>query len=114
MYCDKESGITRYVKLMLNSRFPVSNLMNSKDFLKYLSIRGFSTTEKELEYYDKLGLLRPAIRLRRPKLNETKYPNPKYKYVGTDIFALQYYNTIGSIEFPVDGDFQPWQVYTRR
>ena len=111
MYCDKESGVTRYVKLMMNSRFPVSNLMNSKDFLKYLSVRGFSTTEKELEYYDKSGLLRPALRLRRPKLNETKYPYSKYKYVGTDIFALQYYNTIGLIEFPADGDFQPWPKY---
>ena len=50
MYCDKETGVTRYVKLMLNSKFPVSNLMNSKDFLKYLSVRGFSVTEKELEY----------------------------------------------------------------
>lgn len=111
MFSDKESGVTRYVKLMMNSRFPVSNLLNSKDFLKYLSARGFSTTEKELEYYDKLGLLRPALRLRRPKLNETKYPYFKYKYVGTDIFALQYYNTIGLIEFPTDGDFQPWPKY---
>jgi hypothetical protein len=111
MFSNKESGVTRYVKLMMNSRFPVSNLMNSKDFLKFLSLRGFSTTEKELEYYDKLGLLRPALRLRRPKLNETKYPHSKYKYVGTDIFALQYYNTIGLIEFPADGDFQPWPKY---
>ena len=111
MFSDKESGVTRYVKLMMNSRFPVSNLLNSKDFLKYLSVRGFSITEKELEYDDKLGLLRPALRLRRPKLNETKYPYSKYKYVGTDIFALQYYNTIGLIEFPVDGDFQPWPKY---
>jgi hypothetical protein len=111
MFSDKESGVTRYVKLMMNSRFPVSNLMNSKDFLKFLSLRGFSTIEKELEYYDKLGLLRPALRLRRPKLNETKYPHSKYKYVGTDIFALQYYNTIGLIEFPADGDFQPWPKY---
>ena len=45
MHCDKETGVTRYVKLMLNSKFPVSNLMNSKDFLKYLSVRGFSVTE---------------------------------------------------------------------
>ena len=44
MHCDKEIGVTRYVKLMLNSKFPVSNLMNSKDFLKYLSVRGFSVT----------------------------------------------------------------------
>jgi hypothetical protein len=109
MFSDKESGVSRYVKLMMNSRFPVSNLLNSKDFLKYLSVRGFSTTEKELEYYDKLGLLRPALRLRRPKLNETKYF--KYKYVGTNIFALQFYNTIGLIEFPADGDFQPWPKY---
>ena len=50
MHYDKETGVTRYVKLMLNSKFPVSNLMNSKDFLKYLSVRGFSVTEKELEY----------------------------------------------------------------
>jgi hypothetical protein len=50
MHCDKETGVTRYVKLMLNSKFHVSNLMNSKDFLKYLSVRGFSVTEKELEY----------------------------------------------------------------
>jgi hypothetical protein len=99
----------RYVKLMMNSRFPASNLLNSKDFLKYLSVRGFSTTEKELEYYDKLGLMRPALRLRRPKLNETKYF--KYKYVGTNIFALQFYNRIGLIEFPADGDFQPWTKY---
>ena len=109
MFSDEESGVSRYVKLMMNSRFPVSNLLSSKDFLKYLSIRGFSTTEKELEYYDKLGLMRPALRLRRPKLNETKYF--KYKYVGTNIFALQFYNTIGLIEFPADGDFQPWTKY---
>ncbi len=60
-----------------------------------------------MEYYDKLGILRPALRLIRPKINETKYSYFKYKYVGTDIFALQYYNTIGLIEYSIDGDFQP-------
>ena len=113
MLFDKESGVTRYVKLMMNSRFPVSNLLNCADFIKYLSVRGFSITERQLEYYDKLGILRPALRLIRPKLGEIKYPYFKYKYVGTDIFALQYYNTIGLIEFPTDGDFQPWPKYTK-
>jgi hypothetical protein len=55
--------------------------------------------------------LRPALRLRRPKLNQTKYTYFKYKYVGINIFALQFYNTIGLIEFPADGDFQPWPKY---
>lgn len=87
--------------------------MTSTEFVKYLSIRGLNISERDLEFCDKHGLLRPVLRLKRPKSNDMGNPFCKYIYTDTDIFALQHYFSIGLIEFPHDGDFQPWTSYSK-
>jgi len=109
---DRVSGLSRYIKPMMNSQFPVTSLMESKDFLKYIALRDFSFSLKDLEYFDRNGLVRPVIRLKRPKLNQSRPPYLKYQYSGTDIYSFQDYFKMGLIEFPIDGDFQEWSNYS--
>jgi hypothetical protein len=98
---------------MIRQEFPTSALMTAMEFVKYLSVRGLNISERDLEFYDKHGLLRPVLRLKRPKSNGIGNPFCKYIYTDTSIFALQHYFSIGLIEFPHDGDFQPWTSYSQ-
>jgi hypothetical protein len=105
---NKESGLSKYAKVLLTAQLPSTDLLDSKNFLKFINQRGFNISINELEYYDKIGLIRPIIRLKRPKIQ-----NSNYIYDETGIFALQYYYTLGLIEFPIDGDYQNWSNYNK-
>lgn len=102
-----ELSLSKYIDILLRSRFPQQDLLNPKDFLLYLKKRGFHTSMGELEYYDKQGLVRPVLRLRRPK------EQGRYIFPEQDIFSLQEYHKNGLIEFPVHDDYSPWSQYHR-
>lgn len=68
--------------MMLRSRFPQHDLLNPKDFLSYIKKRGFRSSMEELEYYDKHGLLRPVLKLKRPK------EQGRYIHLEQNIFSL--------------------------
>lgn len=106
-YLPNELLMSKYIDILLRSRFPQQDLLNPKDFLLYLKKRGFHTSMGELEYYDKQGLVRPVLRLRRPK------EQGRYIYPEQDIFSLQGYHNNGLIEFPVHDDYSPWSQYHR-
>jgi hypothetical protein len=97
--------MSKYVDIFLRSRFPQQNLLNPKDFLSYIKKRGFHNSIEELEYYDKKGLLRPVLRLRRPK------EQGHYIHLEQDIFSLQEYHKSGLTEFPMPDDYSPWSQY---
>ena len=60
---------------------------------------------EELEYYDKQDLVRPVLRLKRPK------DQGRYIYLEQDIFSIQEYHKNGLTEFPVQDDYCPWSQY---
>jgi hypothetical protein len=99
--------MSKCIDILLRSRFPQQDLLNPNDFLLYLKKRGTHTSMGELEYYDKQGLVRPVLRLRRPK------EQGRYIYPEQDIFSLQEYHKDGLIEFPVHYDYSPWSQYHR-
>ncbi|MGI9012270.1 MAG: TOPRIM nucleotidyl transferase/hydrolase domain-containing protein [Nitrososphaeraceae archaeon] len=105
---NKESGLSKYAKVLLTAQFSSTDLLDGKKFLKFVNQRGFNISINELEYYDRIGLIRPIIRLKRPKIQ-----NFNYIYDETGIFALQYYYTLGLIELPTDGDYQNWSNYNK-
>jgi hypothetical protein len=107
---EQDSGLSRYVKWIMNSEFPASNLLNPDDFLKYLEKRGLSLTINNLEFFDKTGVLRPILRVVTPSIDKNN-PIARNQYSDADIFALKYYYSLGLIELPKDGDYQPWSDY---
>lgn len=56
-------SFAKYLEIMLNSNFPQSYLLDTKEFLRFLKDMGFKTTLRDLEYYDEKGILKPAARL---------------------------------------------------
>jgi hypothetical protein len=109
---EKDSALSKYVKPLLNSPFPPSQLLNPDDFTKYVGLRGLSLTKENLEFFDMIGILRPIMRVITPKLDEGD-SNGKKHYCRADIFTLQYYNSTGLIELSRDNDFRPWSEYTQ-
>lgn len=107
---DKESGLSRYIKLLLHSQFPASSLLNPDNFLKYLAQRGILVSIKNLEYFDKKGVLRPVLRVIIPKFEE-KEVYTRNSYSNADIYALQYYYFNGLIELPDNYDYRPSYEY---
>lgn len=102
------SGVGKYMEILLKSQFPQSNLLDADRFLVFLKDRGIELTKEELEYYDEKEIIRPALRLQRPRAGEGHLT---YLPIFTDIFGMKEYYMAGLIEFPHDGDFQPWSNY---
>ena len=67
--------ISHYMKLLLKSEFPQFNLLTPGQFLKELEKRNIRLWERDLEYFDKIGIIKPCLRLNKPKINPKK---PKY------------------------------------
>ena len=102
------NDLGKYIDLMLNSQFPQTPLFTSDKFLRFLKDIGFKIELKDLEYYDKKGILKPATRLTR---NKTRNEYPKYEMVIGDIFTLKdYYYKNGHLEVVKD-EFYEWKTY---
>lgn len=97
------------MEIILNSEFPQFKPLSAEAFSKFLSERGIKLNVELLEYYDEKGIIRPALRLHRPKLSETSCP--KYATIFDDCFSMKEYYKQGLIELPKDWDFQPWTNY---
>lgn len=93
------------MKILLESEFLQFRLLTASDFLKFLNQRGYGLglSLRELEYYDKKGILRPALRLHLSKRNMMDMP--------TSSFAMKNYYNQGFVEFPEHNDFIPWKHY---
>lgn len=47
------NNLGKYLEIMLTSRFPQSDLVNSAKFLRYLEDMNFKIKKKDLEYFDR-------------------------------------------------------------
>ena len=103
-----------YVEVILNSQFPQSHFMTVEKFIEYLNQRELFLTKNELEYYDKKGLIRPTLMLRRLKEQDPlKKLTSEYQLVDLDIFSLQQYYKNGLVEFAEERNYQAWSNYNR-
>jgi hypothetical protein len=58
----------------------------------------------KLEYFDRIGIIKPIARLRREKVRDTF---PKYEMMVTDIFTMKdYYYKSGLLQ--LHNDYEPW------
>lgn len=92
------------IKAMLSSRFPQSYFLSSNDFIRFVNSIDLDLSINDLEYYDKVGIIRPALRLKNEEVRK------KYGIVSTDIFSFQDYYRNGLIEL-VEEDYQAWNSF---
>lgn len=97
--------MNKYTVFILKSGFPQVDFLSPTDLVKYVKKRGFNTTIEELEYFDKVGLLRPALRIKSPK------KNGYYLYSTGNTFAIQEFHLNGLTKLPKEGDYCPWSSY---
>jgi hypothetical protein len=103
------SGLSKYVNMLLDSQFPQHDLMNVDDFLKYLEGRGVKLSKEELEFYDRCGIVRPALRVRLLIDNGNFDTRNPFSLKNAAIRESR-----EGIELPSDGDFQPWKNYAEK
>jgi hypothetical protein len=98
--------IGSYMQILFGSNFPQFRLLSAIDFQRYLTQHGIKFSLKELEYYDKKEIIRPALRLRL-------YPDSRkeQRIIMKDTYTMKSYYNQNLIELPHAGDFQPWSTY---
>ena len=74
-------SLTKYVDLILKSSFPQSYFCSADRFASFLKTIGLDIGASRLEFFDKIGITRPVLRLKVPKTRETF---PKYGTVFDD------------------------------
>ncbi len=99
------SGLSKYVNILLDSQFPQHDLMNVGHFLKYLEELGVKLNKKELEFYDKHRIIRPALRFKQ-KIDKGDFVSDPFSLLNSEMRASR-----EGIELPADDDFQPWKNY---
>ena len=103
-------NIQDFMRYQLDNNMLQFELLMPDRFLDYLKKRGIHILLQELEYYDKLELLRPVLRIRRPENQDKESPN-KYAMLVTDSYIVKRYYDEGMVEFPKENDFVKWKEY---
>lgn len=61
------------MKLILNNEHPQFKIFTSTEFLGFLRKRGIYVSLSYLEYYDKVELLRPVLKIKKRKDENSEY-----------------------------------------
>ena len=101
--------VSYFMKLLLKSEFPQFNLLSVNQFLSELKKRGIQLRDYDLEYFDKIGILRPCLRLNRPRIDK---PGQKYALLllGNPNYWKELYEE-NLVKLPQKNDFKPWKKY---
>lgn len=103
-------NIQDFMRYQLDNNMLQFELLMPDRFLDYLKKRGIYISLQELEYYDKLELLRPVLRIRRLENEDKESPN-KYAMLVTDSYSVKRYYDGGMVDFPKENDFVAWKEY---
>ena len=128
-------------KKQLQPPFRQKDLLDLSDFIRHCKDRGVDTSEKQLEYYEKEGLLLPAVRINRGfveykkvlvehegrlewrfvfkcQLDKIEYKEiDRHNYYGYGSINkvgddwLDEYKRRGLVEYPAECDFREWTAY---
>lgn len=60
--------LSKYIELMPNSKLPQSSFLSSNDLSQFVHGIEIHLNTKDLEFYDKVGVFKPALRLKKPKM----------------------------------------------
>ena len=99
--------ISYFMKLLLKSKFPQFRLFNVRQFLKELEKRDIILHENDLEYFDKVGIIRPCLRLKLSNSNERQFglSIQNSPFYWKQLFSKKL------LEFPEEGDFKSWKTF---
>lgn len=95
------------MKILLDSKFSQFNLLSAEEFLAYVKKRGIHRKISDLEYYDKIQVVKPVLRL-RGSLHERLV---KKCTKNLSIYTLENYKQENLIELSSDDDYKPWKTW---
>lgn len=95
------------MKILLESKFPQFHLLNSKEFLEHLKKRGIKTKLSDLEFYDKINVVKPVLRL-HGSLQESIFKRCHEKLT---MFSLKEYVDKKLVALPTNNDYKPWKEW---
>lgn len=99
--------LSTYVKNILESSFPQTNLYYKDKFIKFLESLGILMDMEHLEYFHRIGLIESVAKLHRPRLD---HPYQKYDMVLEGMYSLQNYFQNGHLLL-ISG-YEEWKNYT--
>ena len=102
------NDLTEYTKALLTCKFPQFSLLTTDNFIRYLGYREIGVYREELEYFEKMGIMLPVMRLYRHKTNDR---HMKYAGMITDAYSLQRDFADGIVSLPTVDTFKPWKEY---
>lgn len=94
----------KYIEIFLNSSFPQSDLLSADKFLSFLRSIGLKKDKSTLEYYHRIGILKPVAKLKRIQVRNQF---PKYDIVDGSIFSLGNYFRNGFLKLV--NEYEPWE-----
>ena len=107
MKMSSDFTLSKYMQILLSSKFPQFNLLSAEEFIEFLKKRGIHRTISDLEYYDKMKIVKPVLRL-KGSLKDSIFRRC-HKNVG--MLLLHEYVDNDLILLPDDNDFQPWDQW---
>jgi len=93
---------------ILGDPFGQYEILDFREFAKFLQARDIRVGEHDLEAMEREGLLLPLFRLKRPVGEDGQLAG---LFLSQD--SYQSYLDAGLIEFPKSGDFRPWSEFKR-
>jgi len=81
--------------------------LTTDNFIGYLGDREIRVYREELEYFEKMGITLPVMRLIRPKTDDK---HMKYAGMNTDAYSLQSAYANGLVILPTTDTFKPWPM----
>jgi hypothetical protein len=104
----EELTLSKYMKILIESKFPQFQLLDSKEFLEHLKKRGINRNMSDLEFYDKINVVKPVLRL-HGSLHESVFKRCHKKLT---MFSLKEYLDEKLVELPTDDDYKSWKDWT--
>ena len=98
--------LSKYMEILLRSRFPQFSLLSAKEFLANLKRRGIHRTLRDLEFYDKIQVVKPVLRV-HGTCDSTFKRCPKTLTMS----SLKYYLDKQLVDLPSNGDYKPWKEW---
>lgn len=102
--------ISTFMKYLLTSKFPQFSLLLPKKFCDEAKKRGIIIQETDLEYFDKIELIRPCLRLNHPMINN----KPDQLQFSNSPYDWKYLYRHNYVELLKKGDFILWKRYYTR
>ncbi len=106
---DHNLFLSGYLRECIDLAVPQFQLLDSRRFADFLRARKLGVSQEELEHFERIGLLYPVLRLKRPTTKEAG--KIRYAGISSSSWYLKEYLGDGLLEFPDSKNVKPWEEY---